>query len=162
MPVLLTQDGAAADPTVTVIQRYGEQTEVEEISSDQLIWRVRGPDSRQPSVEISYRAWSPEYDIKIEGTFGSIGLSQRIPLRVQQCLIGLVRWHSLHYGQGPDEARDAATLNRITSENSRDRSVTYHDSAISPGLTGDPVIDRILAEYTVQPGPWTVRGGDAS
>ena len=83
-----------------------------------------------------------------------------MPIGVKQCIVGLIRWHSLSYGQGPDEARDQSTLNRIKDESSRDRSVSYHESAVSNGLTGDPTVDRALANYTIHPGPWARKGGD--
>ncbi len=154
------QDGAASDPVVVTTDRYGTQTDIDTLDSTSLLWRVRGPDARMPYVVCQRREWGSELDVKITGTFGSVGLSSRMPLRVQQCVIGLVRWHSLSYGVGPDEARDAATLNRVTSESSRERNVSYDPSAISHGITGDPAIDRIMAEYTIHPGPWAVRGGD--
>lgn len=160
VPVLMVQDGAAEEPTVTVTQRYGDKDDLEEISADNLVWRVRGPNERQPYVQVHNRAWDSQYDVKIEGTFGSVGLSSQVPIAVKQCIVGLVRWHSLSYGQGPDEARDQATLNRIKDESSRDRSVSYHDSAISSGLTGDPVVDRALANFTISPGPWARNRGD--
>lgn len=160
VPVLLAQDGAEADPEVVITEPFGEQMEVETLNADELAWRVRGQYARQPFAERDGTRWDPTLDVKITGSFGSVGMASQVPLRVQQCIVGLIRWHSLSYGVGPDEARDAATLNRITTESSRERSVAYHESAISTGITGDPVVDRILAEYTINPGPWVVRNGD--
>lgn len=160
VPVLLVQDGAAAEPEVVVTQRYGSKSTVETIDPDNLVWCIRGPHERQPFIQVYGRGWDPQYDVKITGTFGSVGLSTRVPIKVKQCIVGLIRWHSLSYGQGPDEARDQATLNRVKSESSRDRSVDYADSAISSGITGDPVVDRALAELTIVPGPWARNRGD--
>lgn len=160
VPVLLVQDGASAEPEVVVTERYGSKEDVETIDADNLVWRVRGPYERQPFVQVHNRGWDPQYDVKITGTFGSVGRSTQVPIKVKQCIVGLIRWHSLSYGQGPDEARDQATLNRIKDESSRDRSVSYDQSAISPGLTGDPVVDRALAELTIAPGPWARNRGD--
>lgn len=150
---MLAQDGAPTDPVVSVVDR-SDQSLVELVPSDLLAWRTRGPHLCQPYVEVRNSAWMEHYDVKVEGSFG-LGA---VPLRVEQCLLGLIRWHSLGYSVGPDEARDMATLNRIASESSRERNVSYDESAISKtGLTGDPVTDRILAEYTIHPGPWRVR-----
>ena len=160
VPVLMVQDGAAAEPVVTTTQRYGTKDDLEEIDSDNLVWRIRGVNERQPYVQVHARSWNSQYDVKIEGTFGSVGLSSQVPIGVRQCIVGLIRWHSLSYGQGPDEARDQSTLNRIKDESSRDRSVSYHESAVSNGLTGDPTVDRALANYTIHPGPWARKGGD--
>lgn len=160
VPVLTTQDGAEADPVVTYVDKFGSYSDVREIDDGHLCWRVRGQYASQPYAEIRTGSWDSAYGVKIKGTFGTVGISSKVPLGVRQCIIGLIRWHSLSYGVGPDEARDQATLNRTMSENARERSVQYHEAATSSGLTGDPVVDRLLAQYTVNPQPWAMCGGD--
>lgn len=158
VPVLTTQDGAESDPVVTYVDRFEDHDDVQELDHEDLHWCTRGAYASQPFVEIRTGSWNSGYDIKIVGTFGSTGISTRIPLGVRQCIIGLIRWHSLSYGVGPDEARDQATLNRTMSEGVRERTASYHESSTSSGLTGDPVTDRLLAQYTIHRPPWILRG----
>lgn len=154
MTPLMAQDGAVADPTLTITSGWGDEDELETIDAADLMWRVRGPDAVQPYVECRGRTWDPEQHVKVSGTFGSVGLSGRIPLEVKRAVVGLARWLSLEHGQGPDEARDASTLGRISRESSRERSLDYHELAMSSGITGDQVVDRLIAKLSIRPGPW--------
>jgi hypothetical protein len=158
LPVMLAQDGAAADPVITMHERHGDQVAVEIVPSSDVIWLTRGRHSKQPCIELNSRSWRPEFDVKITGTFGEVlPNNRRVPLAVKQVIVGLIRWHSLSFGQGPDGARDQATANRVRGENTRDYSANYHELAIGRGLTGDPTIDLALARMRIDPGPWASR-----
>ncbi len=161
MPVLLPQDGGT-EPVVKYVTPDAAQDEVETLTADDLIWRVRGRHEKQPYVMRRYQGWSGEYDVKIAATFGSARAdgSAGTPLKVKQVIVGLVRWHSLSHGVGPDDSADQATLNRIQSETVRSRGVRYSDRAIGSGLTGDVTVDRALAEMKINPGPWGYRPGE--
>jgi hypothetical protein len=156
MPIILPSQGGI-EPEVWYTRREGDKAEVTQLSNDYLIWRVGGPNQKQPFIEYD-SSWDYDLDIRIYATWG-LARAGAIPLRAQQALVGLVRWHSLSYGVDSDSARDQATLNRITNESSRDVSHAYHELAIGRGVTGDRTIDRLLAEFAVRPGPWIRRGG---
>lgn len=159
VPILLPQDGGI-DPVVEYRESRGEQALVQEISSDDLVWRVRGRDGKQPYIELWQRGWDPTIDVKIRATWGYVGPTGSTPLSLRQAIVGLVRWHSLSFGAGPDEARDKSTMNRTTSESTRDASADYAEDAIGGFVTGDRTTDRVLLEYRVNPGPWIMRDGD--
>lgn len=157
MNVLGPMDGSYDEPAVVITTRYGSNAEVQTVETGSLVWRQHGADATQPFIEAYGFDWDPEFHVKITGSFGS----PAVTTTVKEALLGLIRWHSLSYGVGPDEARDRATLNRITSESSRDRTLQYADSAIGSGITGDPTIDRLLMRMTINPGPWAMKHGDA-
>lgn len=159
VPILLPQDGGS-DPVVKYVDKF-DQDELYTFNNDDLAFRVRGHHAKQPYLEYSGN-WDPGRDVVITATWGTVGANKTIPLRFQQALVGLIRWHSLSFGVDSDDARDQSTLNRISREGTRDLSVQYHDSAIGMGITGDRTIDRILAEMTIRPGPWIQRCGDRS
>lgn len=160
VPILLPSDGGVT-PDVKYVRPEGEQDLVESIDMDDLIFRVRGRDTKQPYLEIANnRGWDHTLDVKIYASWGMVGPNRTPPIKFKQVLVGLIRWHSLSFGVDADDARDQATLNRIASEGSRDIRQQYHESAIGAGLTGDRTVDRALAEYTIQPGPWIRKCGD--
>ena len=163
VPVMTKQDGASSDPTFKYHERYGSQTEIETIDSDNLIYSQRGRFAKQPFIELGVGyCWRGEYGVKVTGSFGEVDAGrQRLPEKVKQVIVGLIRWHSLSYAVGPDEARDQATVFRTRSESSRDHSVNYDDKAIGAGITGDPTIDREIARLTIHPAPEAYRYGSA-
>lgn len=159
VPILLPREGGI-EPVVSYTRPEGDQDVVQTLDNRDLVWRVRGRDTKQPYVEIISQWWDHTLDVKIAATWGSVGPNQTTPIKLRQVMVGLMRWHALSFGVDADDARDQSTLNRITSEGSRDMRVAYDERAIGAGLTGDRTIDRALAEFTVQPGPWIRRGGD--
>ena len=159
MSILLPQDGGQV-PVVEYTNPEGDKSVVETLSQDDLIYRVRGRDKRMPFIERSNNWWDHTLDVRITATFGSVNFDKKTPMKVQQVLVGLIRWHSLSFGVDSDDARDQATLNRISSEGSRDMRVSYDRRATGDGLTGDRTIDRALAELTIRTPPWAYRGGD--
>ena len=160
VPILLPRDGGI-EPVVQYVRPEGDKDDVETLSNDNLIWRVRGRHAKQPTVENVDRWWDHTLDVRITATWGTSNVDMTgIPIALKQVIVGLIRWHSLSFGVGPDDSRDQATLNRITTEATRDARVTVSDKAVGDGLTGDRTIDRLIAEMTIPPGPWVRRGGD--
>ena len=117
--------------------------------------------SRQPYIEMIGAWWDPTLEVQIRATWGLIDPRQASSTSFKQCIVGLCRWHGLSFGKDADEARDQSTLFRIASEGSRDMRVDYHESAIGDGLTGDRTVDRLIASFRIEPGPWCYREGDA-
>lgn len=159
MSILLPQDGGTL-PVVQYTNPEGNKSVVETISQSDLIYRVRGRDKNLPYIERVNNWWDHSLDVSVTATFGSVNFDKKLPMKVQQVIVGLIRWHSLSFGVDADDARDQATLNRISSEGSRDMRVTYDRRATGDGLTGDRTVDRAIAELTIRPPPWAFRGGD--
>lgn len=159
VPMLLPSDGGV-EPVLTLVRPEGEQDVVDTLDNDDLIFRVRGRHTKQPYVEYAgNRAWDHTLDVKVYASWGLVGPNRTSPIKTKQVLVGLIRWHSLSFGVDGDDAREQATLNRILSEGNRDVRATYDPKAVGDGITGDRTVDRVLAEFTVQPQPWAVRGG---
>lgn len=157
VPVVLPSEGGV-EPVVSIVNRYGDKRTVQVLPNDYLIWRVSGYSEKQPYVEYEGRHWDTDLDVKIYATWGSTGVDRSgVPMRLKQAIVGLIRWHGLSFGTDGEDARDQSVLWRTTSEASRDARVTYHESAIGGGLTGDRTVDRLLAEFTIYPGPWVNR-----
>lgn len=160
-PIVLPQDGGMV-PVVSVYEPWGDQAVVETLSNTDLGWFVRPPYDKQPYLVTAFGSWgirwtfSGRWRVKIRADWGRVGKARSMPLQVRSVIVGLVRWHSLAYGVGADESRDQSTLNRITREATRDRSVTYADGSVGVGITGDRVIDGALDRMSVLPGPWAM------
>jgi hypothetical protein len=159
VPILLPQDGGT-DPDIELTEPWGDKTVVDAILNRDVAFRVRGRDARQPYLERIGGVWDPALDVKITATWGLTGIGKTLPIRVKQAIVGLIRWQSLSLGADADDARAQGTSNRVETEATRDARVTYHQSAIGMGVTGDVTVDRILAEYRIMPGPWSLRCGD--
>ncbi len=160
MSILLPSDGGI-EPVVEYVYPEGEKQSVEIVPQTDLVYRLKGRDRHQPFIERVNNWWDPTLDVSITATFGSVNYDRKLPLKAQQTMVGLIRWHSLSFGVDSDDARDQATLNRITSEQSRDMRVVYDRRAIGDGLTGDRTIDRALLEMKITPPVWVYKCGDA-
>jgi hypothetical protein len=160
VPIVLPAQGGS-EPVVKYTEDFGDQEEVSTIDNDELTWRVGGMHSRQPYLEMIGAWWDPSLEVAITATWGLVDARRASSTAFKQCLVGLCRWHALSFGKDADEARDQSTLFRISSEGSRDMRVDYDQSAIGDGLTGDRTIDRAIASFRVEPGPWSYRDGDS-
>jgi hypothetical protein len=158
VPLILPSQGGAT-PTVVIADREGDSDEVDTLDNGDLSWRVRGPDAKQPFVEYTYSSWDPWYDVRITGTWGVIGVDTAVPGSVKQAIVGLMRWHSLSYGKDGEEAREQNLLHRTADEGTRDSRIAYHPSSVGRGITGDRMVDSVIAKYKITPGPWAVRCG---
>lgn len=160
VPIILPSHGGI-EPTVSYTEDFGDQEEISSFDAVDLTWRVGGQHSRQPYLELFGGVWDPDFSVKINASWGLVDPRFAMSTKFQQVMVGLIRWHGLSFGKDADEARDQSTLNRISSEGSRDMRVSYDPRAVSDGLTGDRTIDRALLEFRVDPGPWVKRDGDA-
>lgn len=158
VPIILPSQGGI-EPCVEYTHREGGQAVIATLSNSTLVFKVGGRNSKQPYIEIHRSLWDHTIDVKVRATWGMIGVDSSPPIKLKQVLVGLMRWHALSLGVDSDDARDQSTLNRIKAEGTRDSRAQYDDRAIGDGLTGDRTVDRVLAEYTIQPGPWISRGG---
>jgi hypothetical protein len=153
MPVVLPVNGGS-DLEVRYVSREGSQQLQQEVNLEWLAWRVNSRDAKQPYVEMVGGVWDRDCDVKVSATWGMVGPRTQTPDRVKQAIVGLIRWHSLSLGVDGDDARDQATMHRINYEGTRDSRQDYHESAIGMGITGDPTIDRVLAQYRIDVPPW--------
>jgi hypothetical protein len=153
MPVVLPSGGGSTI-SVEYHEPTGSQETISEIDTDDLVWRVSGANANMPYVQIENTDWDSARAVKITATWGLVSNGPaEVPLRLQQALVGLIRWHSVSFATDADGARDQSTINRVTSEGNRDVRVTYSDFAIGNGVTGDRTVDRVLAETRVHDAP---------
>lgn len=153
VPILTPQNGGMT-PVIETVERDGSQDVVEVIDNADVIYMTTGHNAKQPFLMLHSSVWRGHYFVRIRADWGEfIPGRSSIPEKVKQVVVGLVRWHSLSYGQGPDGARDQATANRITSESTRDYNASFHELAIGRGITGDATVDRELARMRIDRPP---------
>jgi hypothetical protein len=151
VPVILESRGGIA-PVVKTIKKWGSQDEIQTIAAADIMWRVDGRDSKQPYIELRSGPWDNTYDIKIYASWG-FDTAANLSYKFKQVLIGLMRWQSLSFGMGFDGALEQATATKELSVGTRDSRATFDSSVIGNGLTGNRIVDRMLAELMIHRPP---------